>query len=130
MAKLVTLALLAAMLVAVPAHASTATTVGRGYAPGVAVDAAGTAYIAWVGEEAGTTSLNFCRLPRGAAACDVAHPIVTPATALHRPFVTVSGPGCGSSPTATGSRPEPSSASTNSRQPTAARSSTPVTRSA
>ena len=66
-------------------------TIGTGHKPGVAVDAAGTAYVAWFGPEANTTSLNFCRLPRGAGACDVRTTIAAPGTTLSRPFVTVDG---------------------------------------
>ena len=74
-----------------PAGAATSLTVGSGHKPGVAVDAAGTAYIAWYGPESNTTSLNFCRLPRGAAACDVKTTIAAPGTTLSRPFVLVDG---------------------------------------
>ena len=83
----------AGLLLAVPAGARAATplTIGTGHKPGVAVDAAGTAYIAWYGPESNTTSLNFCRLPRGAGACDVATTIAAPGTTLSRPFVTVDG---------------------------------------
>jgi hypothetical protein len=66
-------------------------TIGSGHKPGVAVDAAGTAYIAWYGPESTVTSLHFCRLPRGATACDVATTITAPGTTLSRPFVTVDG---------------------------------------
>ena len=65
--------------------------VGVGHNPGVAVDAAGTAYIAWVGPESNVTTLRFCRLPRNAAACDVTTTIATEGTSLSRPFVSVSG---------------------------------------
>ncbi|MEY2514450.1 MAG: hypothetical protein QOJ89_1808, partial [bacterium] len=60
-------------------------------APGVAVDAAGTAYIAWRGSESGLGSLQFCRLPRGAAACDVRRAIDAPGDTATRAFVGVSG---------------------------------------
>ena len=72
-------ATLAVWLIA-PAGAGAATplTIGSGHKPGVAVDAAGTAYIAWYGPESSITSLNFCRLPRGAAACDVSTTIAAP----------------------------------------------------
>jgi hypothetical protein len=66
-------------------------TIGSGHKPGVAVDGAGTAYIAWYGPESKVTSLHFCRLPRGAGACDVASTIAAPGTTLSRPFVTVDG---------------------------------------
>jgi type IV secretory pathway TrbD component len=85
--------IVAGLLLVAPAGASAATalTVGTGHKPGVAVDAAGTAYVAWYGAESTTTSLNFCRLPRGAAACDVRTTIAAPGTTLSRPFVTVDG---------------------------------------
>jgi hypothetical protein len=73
------------------AGAATPLTIGSGHKPGVAVDAAGTAYIAWYGPESNITSLNFCRLPRGASACDVSTTIAAPGTTLSRPFVTVDG---------------------------------------
>jgi hypothetical protein len=60
-------------------------------APGVAVDAAGTAYIAWRGPESGLGSLQFCRLPRGASACDVRSAIPAPGDTVTRAFVVVSG---------------------------------------
>jgi hypothetical protein len=85
--------LVAGLVLVAPAGASgaTALTIGNGHKPGVAVDAAGTAYVAWFGPEADTTSLNFCRLPRGAGACDVRTTIAAPGTTLSRPFVTVDG---------------------------------------
>ena len=64
--------------------------IGQGHVPGVAVDNEGTSYIAWNGTEF-NASLNFCRLPRGAAACDRSGPIATPGTSLNRPFVQVEG---------------------------------------
>jgi hypothetical protein len=82
-----------AMVLLAPAGAGAATplTIGPGHKPGVAVDAAGTAYIAWYGPESNVTSLHFCRLPRGAGACDVSTTIAAPGTTLSRPFVTVDG---------------------------------------
>jgi hypothetical protein len=83
----------AGLVLIAPAGAGAATplTIGNGHKPGVAVDAAGTAYIAWFGPESNVTSLNFCRLPRGARACDVRTTIAAPGTTLSRPFVTVDG---------------------------------------
>jgi len=80
--------MLAALLL--PASAG-AFPIGNGHKPGVAIDAAGTAYIAWYGPESGTTTLRFCRLPRGATTCDISSTIPAPGTSLSRPFVTVSG---------------------------------------
>jgi hypothetical protein len=82
--------LVAGLVLAAPAGAAPLT-IGTGHKPGVAVDAAGTAYVAWYGPESDTTSLNFCRLPRGAGACDVRTTIAAPGTTLSRPFVTVDG---------------------------------------
>jgi hypothetical protein len=73
------------------ARAAAPLTIGAGHKPGVALDAAGTAYIAWFGPESNVTSLRFCRLPRGARACAVATTITAPGTTLSRPFVTVDG---------------------------------------
>lgn len=66
---------------------------GAGSRPGLEVDAAGTGYVAWVGPENTATSLQFCRLPRGASTCASRHAIAVPAstTSGHRPFVSVSG---------------------------------------
>jgi hypothetical protein len=81
---------LAALLLA-PATAS-AFKLGDGRMPGVAVDTAGTAYIAWIGP-GDPAALRFCRLPRGATACvGGGSTIAAPGTTVGRPpFVTVSG---------------------------------------
>jgi hypothetical protein len=54
-----------------PAHATPHFTVGQGQNPGVAIDAAGTAYIGWqVNTHAGTgDTVQLCVLPAGARAC-------------------------------------------------------------
>jgi len=85
------MALVVALLLGAPARAATPLTIGTGHKPGVAVDPAGTAYIAWYGPESTVTSLHFCRLPRGASACDLSTTIAAPGTTLSRPFVTVDG---------------------------------------
>jgi hypothetical protein len=90
-----TLSLVVALLLSAlagTAHAAAPVPIGPGVEPDVEVDTSGTAYIAWIGAEPTTTSLHFCRLPRGAAACAVNAPITTPGTSLTRPFVTVNGP--------------------------------------
>ncbi len=84
------LVVLAGLLLASSASAAPFT-VGAGFKPSVAVDVAGTAYLAWYGPESGTTSLQFCRVPRGATACDIARTIAAPGTSLSRPHVSVSG---------------------------------------
>jgi len=83
--------LLVALALPAAARAATPITIGTGHKPGVAVDAAGTAYVAWYVDEGGPTKLRFCRLPRGAVTCQVAHQITAPNSSLSRPFVTVSG---------------------------------------
>jgi hypothetical protein len=84
---------LALLLVVCPAsaHAAAPVLIGSGAEPDVEVDPGGTAYIAWIGGESTITSLHFCRLPRGAGACDVNVPIAAPGTSLTRPFVTAAG---------------------------------------
>ncbi|HEX6025161.1 MAG TPA: hypothetical protein VFZ00_24425 [Solirubrobacter sp.] len=84
------LSVLAAVLIA-PASASAQFSIGQGFKPSVAVDGNGTAYIAWYGPEANVTTLQFCRLPRGATSCDIRHSLTPPGTSLSRPYVIVSG---------------------------------------
>ena len=84
-------ALLVALALPAAARAASPLTIGTGHKPGVAVDAAGTAYIAWYGGESTMSSLQFCRLPRGASACAQRGQIATSQDSLSRPFVTVSG---------------------------------------
>ena len=79
-------------LVAAPSAGAAPFPIGQGHSPGVAVDGSGTAYISWVGPEAADpSSLQYCRLPRGAQACDVRGTIATGGTSLSRPFVQVEG---------------------------------------
>ncbi|MEA2170980.1 MAG: hypothetical protein QOF76_4280 [Solirubrobacteraceae bacterium] len=88
-------AIVAVSLVPGTAHGAVATTIApAGTLPGLAVDPAGTAYIAYNGPEAlGVAPLQFCRLPRGATACDtgVTADLLAPGTSLSRPFVIVTG---------------------------------------
>jgi hypothetical protein len=85
----------ASLLVAAPARAATPLVVGTGADPGLAVDAAGTAYLAWNGTEpGGTRSLHFCRLPRGAKTCaDTPVPVPDGTYSLSQPFVVVGSGG-------------------------------------
>lgn len=75
------------------APAASAFVIGPGSRPGLAVDVAGTAYVAWNGPESTNSTLRFCRLPRGAIACDAVPVLPAPGTttSLSRPFVVVSG---------------------------------------
>ncbi len=75
------------LLIPASAPAAEPLDLGAGHKPGVAVDQAdGTAYIAWIGTE-NPSLLHFCRLPRGAAACDVSSTIPAPGNSLSRPYV-------------------------------------------
>jgi hypothetical protein len=92
------LALVAAASVLAPAAAASAATtpitLGQGQSPGVAVDAAGTAYAAWRGpDQTGVGNpLLFCRLPKSATACDGgARTLSAPGSGDSQPFVFVSG---------------------------------------
>ena len=42
---------------------------GRGHDPGVAVDGAGTAHVAWLAEAGDAGTLEYCQVPRGKRAC-------------------------------------------------------------
>lgn len=66
---------------------------GAGSQPSVAVDGAGTAHIAWNGPEVDAHAPRYCRLPRGATACDVALTLPTAAgtDTTTRPYVSLSG---------------------------------------
>ena len=77
-----------------PAAAAAAPgSLGTGSRPHVAMDAAGTAYIAWNGiENSGPNTLYFCRLPRGGTACQNPSTVVsTTGNSLSQPFVAVDG---------------------------------------
>ncbi|HEY6892482.1 MAG TPA: hypothetical protein VI300_32050 [Solirubrobacter sp.] len=88
------LAVVALLLASAPgvARAAAPFAIGSGSLPNVAVDAAGVAYVAYNGVEAGGPP-HFCRLPRGASACDVALTLPIPGgtDTTSRPVVTVVG---------------------------------------
>jgi hypothetical protein len=90
-----TVAAVALAFALMSASAASASIVGAGARPGLTVDAAGTAYVAWNGPESTNSTLRFCRLRRGATACDAGVGVVLPApattTSVYRPFVIVSG---------------------------------------
>ncbi len=76
----------------VPASAGAAPfVIGQGHKPAIAVDDAGTAYVAWYGVEPNNNSLRFCRLARGATACAGQAVLATTGNSLSRPFVVVAG---------------------------------------
>ena len=80
-------AALTATLLAAPA--ASAFVIGPGRDPGLAVDASGTAYIAWNGPENAST-LRFCRLPRAATVCDAGTTTSRPRVAPTRSSATSS----------------------------------------
>lgn len=86
-----TTAFVVALALPAAAGAAAPLTVGQGHKPGMAIDASGTAYVAWYEDGGAPTALRFCRLPRGAVACEAAQQIAAPNSSLSRPFVTVSG---------------------------------------
>jgi hypothetical protein len=85
--------LAAAAALGVPAlsRAAGPLALGAGQRPAVALDASGTAYIAWAGNESTGSSLQFCRLPVGAASCDIRHALPAPGDSVTPPFVSVEG---------------------------------------
>jgi hypothetical protein len=89
-----TIVLAVSLYLAMAAQAAAASfVVGTGSSPNVAVDPAGTAYIAWASATAPNPA-QYCRLPRGAAACDVTLTLPSPPGASgsgSRPVVQVSG---------------------------------------
>ena len=87
----VAIALVAVLVVPASALSATPITIGQGVQPAVTVDGAGTAYIAWIGDEPSVTSLHFCRLPRGGPNCAVNLTLPVPGTSLSRPYVVLDG---------------------------------------
>lgn len=75
------IAALAALAVVPAAQAGTPSTIGQGRSPAISVDpATGTAHIAWPNSAAGT--LTYCRVPRGATACQITRTLAAPAPAV------------------------------------------------
>jgi hypothetical protein len=67
--RIAVLTLLALLAAAAPAAAAPGF-LGRGHDPGVAVDAAGTAHVAWLAAAPnGAGTLEYCQVPRGKRAC-------------------------------------------------------------
>jgi hypothetical protein len=88
------LALLTALVLLATAGSASAAApvlVGTGVEPTVTLDPQGAAHIAWIGHEPSTTTLHYCRLPRGAVVCENAQTLNVDGTSLTRPFVTVEG---------------------------------------
>ena len=97
-ARLLRTPALAALLLvlAVPASASAASTsfvVGTGRQPQLAVDGAGTAYVVWNHRLTGlTSSVQLCRVPRGARTCAALTDLTPDQEAFSPPYVFVPAP--------------------------------------
>ena len=68
--KVAAATLFVALAGAVPAAAAPGF-LGRGHDPGVAVDGAGTAHVAWLAEAGDAGTLEYCQVPRGKRACSL-----------------------------------------------------------
>src|SRR5215217_882244 len=67
---------------------------GRGHDPGVAVDGAGTAHVAWLAEAAdGTGTLEYCQVPRGKRACALRRSVGLPEDGFGKVQVLLPRPG-------------------------------------
>ena len=85
-------AIVAALLTAAPAGAATPRFIGTGHDPSVAVDANGTAHVAWPSEQNGAT-LEYCQVPRGKRTCTVRLSFPLPDSGAGHPQVLIRGPG-------------------------------------
>jgi hypothetical protein len=67
---------------------------GRGHDPGVAVDGAGTAHVAWLAEaDGGAGSLEYCQVPRGKRACALRRSVGLPEDGVGKVQVLLPRPG-------------------------------------
>ena len=78
-ASLVVLAV--GLAVAGSAQAGESFVVGEGKTPHLTVDPMGTAHVVWIRDDVGFDETHYCRVPRGATACDVQHTLPTSAFA-------------------------------------------------
>jgi hypothetical protein len=90
--KTVALSLFAALLCAAPAAAAPGF-LGRGHDPGVAVDAAGTAHVAWLAEAGDAGSLEYCQVRRGTRRCALRRSIALPEDGFGKVQVLLPRPG-------------------------------------
>jgi hypothetical protein len=74
----IVLALLVLAVLAAPADAAVPRFLGSGADPGVAVDAGGTAHVAWFEESGATQVVRYCQVPRGGKRCAVARVLALP----------------------------------------------------
>jgi len=67
--------------------------IGRGHDPGVAVDTAGTAHVAWLAKAGGGGTLEYCQVPRGRRACALRRSVGLPNDGLGKVQVLLPRPG-------------------------------------
>ena len=89
----VVVASLLACLSSPVASAATPVDLGLGAQPTVAVDAAGTAYIAFNDGAAAGQMVHFCKVPRGATTCAETATLTPPGSTVVPPYVFVDGTG-------------------------------------
>jgi hypothetical protein len=93
MLRTVALSALLGLAGAAPAAAAPGL-VGRGHDPGVAVDPAGTAHVAWLARAAGDSGvIEYCQVPRGRRACAVRRSIALPEDGFGKVQVLLPRPG-------------------------------------
>jgi hypothetical protein len=90
--KTVALSLFAALVCAAPAAAAPGF-LGRGHDPGVAVDAAGTAHVAWLAEAGDAGAIEYCQVPRRKRQCAVRRSIAVPDDGFGKVQVLLPRPG-------------------------------------
>jgi len=66
---------------------------GRGHDPGVAVDGAGTAHVAWLTRAGDAGSLEYCQVPRGKRACAVRRSVALSESGFGKVQVLLPRPG-------------------------------------
>jgi hypothetical protein len=92
--RIAVLALVAVLATAAPAAGATPRFLGTGHDPGVAVDRAGTAHVAWFNEpDGGQPVLEYCQVPRRARACTVRHTFALPEAGTAKAQVLAPRPG-------------------------------------
>jgi hypothetical protein len=67
--------------------------IGRGHDPGVAVDAAGTAHVAWLADAGDAGALEYCQVPRGKRVCALRRSVGLPNDGFGKVQVLLPRPG-------------------------------------
>ena len=90
--RIVLLSLSAALVCAAPAAAAPGF-LGRGHDPGVAVDAAGTAHVAWLARAGDAGTIEYCQVRRGTRRCALRRSIAVPDDGFGKVQVLLPRPG-------------------------------------